>query len=293
MYKYLISFICFMFIVAMCISKHNGSDEFDDVQYSESEEIINYQTPSALEEPIEEVTYQAEEESFTQSIEIPFSTSGNEGQVLVRRGYTLSYDIRTKNPIWVAWQLSKDHVNGTVPRYKGPYLDDTEVKGYTPNDMDWERRPRYLSHGHMCPAGDNKWDEEAMRQTFYLSNMCPQASGLNSGGWNRLEEKCRDWARQYDSVYIACGPVFYSETPETMGRAEIWIPDAFYKVILRLGSNPEALGFLYANNEEPHHMQECVRTVDEIEALTGLDFFKNLDDDIELTVESSSDLSIW
>lgn len=291
MYKYLISFILLMLIVALCISRHNGSDDNDGVQYSETGEVVDLHSQDEIETTIEEIKYR--EKASTQSIEIPLTTAGDEGQILTRMGYTLSYDIISKNPLWVAWQLTREHADGGIPRYQGPYLDDNEVQGYTPNDTDWEGRPRDLSHGHMCPAGDNKWDREAMRQTFYLSNMCPQASGLNSGGWNRLEEKCRDWARIYESVYISCGPVFYTDTPKTMGRAEIWIPDAFYKVILCLGSTPKALGFLYENNDEPHPMQESVRTVDEIEVLTGLDFFPSLDDEIESVVESSSNLSIW
>lgn len=309
MYKYLISFIVAVFIAALIIGQCRGDDydsvNEDDLEYVEqtsestsTETIIKGQRNLGADINIEDksdvvivpepsmVTY------ISDDLEIPKLTKDLAEQIVSRIGYTASYNISTKNPNWVSWHLTREHTTGLVPRYKG-YLDDHDVKGYTPSEMDWYNMPQSLSHGHMCPAGDNKWDEKAMEQTFLLSNMCPQTKSLNSGSWNKLEEKCRDWSKKYGSIYIVCGPVFFSETPKTMGNAKIWIPDAFFKVILCMEGTPKAIGFVYANDEEPHNMQQSAMAVDEIEAITGIDFFYSLPDDIEDSIEAVVDFKNW
>lgn len=307
MYKYLISFIVAVFIAALFIGQCSG----DDYDY---EDDIKYETPESPEPKPTEInttwknTGDAEKinsrslsDSDQSSSTIEYNPSGLEipklvksmsEQIVTRKGYTASYNISTKNPNWVAWNLTREHANGSVPRFKG-YLDDNEIQGYVPKEEDWFNMPQSLSHGHMCPAGDNKWDEKAMEQTFLLSNMCPQTQKLNSGSWNKLEEKCRDWARKYGSIYIVCGPMYESDSPSTVGNAKIWIPDAFYKVVLCMEGTPQAIGFIYANDEQPHNMQQSVRTVDEIESITGIDFFHSLPDEIENSIEAAADFSGW
>lgn len=307
MYKYLISFIIAVFIAALFIGQCSGDDYDyeDDMGYEapvdselDSADIKTTQRNLEDSERADSSFLSDSEQSSTNieynpfGLEIPTLSKSMSEQIVSRKGYTTSYNIKTKNPNWVAWNLTRDHANGSVPRYKG-YLDDNEIQGYVPKEEDWFNMPPTLSHGHMCPAGDNKWDKKAMEQSFLLSNMCPQTQKLNSGSWNKLEEKCRDWARKYGSVYIVCGPVYESDSPATMGNAKIWIPDAFYKVVLCMVGTPKAIGFIYANDEQPHNMQQSVRTIDEIEAMTGIDFFCSLPDDIEISIESTANFNIW
>lgn len=307
MYKYLISFIVAVFVAALFIGQCSSDDydyddeeEYETTDFPESEpaEINTTQRNNGDAEKVDSHSLSDSEQSTTNieynpsGLEIPKLSKSMSEQIVSRKGYTASYNITTKNPNWVAWNLTREHATGSVPRYKG-YLDDYEIQGYVPKEEDWYNMPSSLSHGHMCPAGDNKWDEKAMEQTFLLSNMCPQTQKLNSGSWNKLEEKCRDWARRYGSIYIVCGPVYESDSPSTMGTAKIWIPDAFYKVILCMEGTPKAIGFIYANDEQPHNMQQSVRTVDEIETMTGIDFFCSLPDDIENSIESIANFSKW
>lgn len=304
MYKFLISFFVTIFVIALIIG-HCHSGDYDDEDYQEDamelvEDNSEFNTDSQKANERIEFTRPEPDDNgkipddfeYYHGLEIPKLVKNIAEQIITRIGYTVSYNINTKNPNWVAWNLIKEHTTGSSPRYKG-YIDDTEIKGYTPSESDWSNLPQSLSHGHMCPAGDNKWDEKAMEQTFLLSNMCPQTRSLNSGSWNKLEEKCREWAKKYESIYIVCGPLYYSDEPKTMGKARIWIPDAFYKVILCVTGEPKAIGFVYPNDEEPHNMQQNVKSVDEIEDLTGIDFFCSLPDDIENLIESKSDFSKW
>ena len=138
----------------------------------------------------------------------------------------------------------------------------------------------------MCPAGDNKWNRDAMNETFLFTNICPQVHGLNAGAWNDLELACRSWARKYGDVYIACGPI-YEGTPRTIGRNRVAVPTAFFKVILCMRGQgaPKSIGFIYPNASTSRKMFSYAMSVDEVERRTGIDFFTNLEDNTEETVE--------
>lgn len=229
----------------------------------------------------------------TTSLEFPRLTSSLPEQILCRVGYTTSYNNQTKNANWVAWHLTADHTDGTWKRDGIPYMVDEDVNGARQELEDWDDLAMELDHGHMCPAGDNKWSGEAMEQTFLLTNMCPQNSALNRGDWEKLESRCRGWAKHYGEIYIACGPIFYSQDYKTIGDNKVGVPDAFFKVVLRMGKKPAALGFIYPNDGTHHPMDYYVLTVDEVENKTGIDFFYNLPDDVENDIESHSELNKW
>ncbi len=225
------------------------------------------------------------------NLEIPRLTSKRDEQILYREGYTTSYNKTTKNSNWVAWHLPKEHTDGPCKRKGIPYFVDTDVKGARQELSDYYNPPYPIDHGHMCPAGDNKWSKKAMEQTFLLTNMSPQYSALNKGDWEELERRCRGWARHYGEIWIVCGPIF-NPNYRTIGNG-VGVPDAFFKVILRMGKRPKALGFIYPNNQGRHDMSFYLRSVDEVEIMTGIDFFYNLPEDIETIVESDSNLKEW
>ena len=108
-----------------------------------------------------------------------------------------------------------------------------------------------------------------------------------------MEEDCRDWAETYDCIYIVCGPIFYGKARRTIGEDKVAVPDAFFKVILRLGNNPQALGFIYPNRKCPGGKANYVMPVDKVEEIVGMDFFSSLDDNVENKVEQSSNLNLW
>ncbi len=145
----------------------------------------------------------------------------------------------------------------------------------------------------MCPAGDNKWDSIAMRESNLLTNICPQHRSLNSGLWNKIEQDCRKWAKRYGDVYIVCGPVLLNREHETIGENKVVVPEAFFKVILCLQGEPKAIGFVIRNNEGTKKKDQFINTVDDVERITGMDFFPALPDDIEEKVESFADISQW
>ena len=91
-------------------------------------------------------------------------------------------------------------------------------------------------------------DYRKRMKSYLQTNMCPQISSLNSGGWNKLEEKCRKWANSYGDIYIVAGPIFHDGVKSTFGANKIAIPDAFFKVVLCLTDKPKAIVFIYEND---------------------------------------------
>ena len=224
------------------------------------------------------------------AIEMPAPLKGKKERILRRKAYTVSYNTETRCPNWVAWHLTAEHTDGMVNR-KNMFLEDMDVPAPRATNEDY--RGSGWSRGHLCPAGDNKWDEQAMEESFLLTNVCPQDRGLNSGVWNRIEMDCRRWAQKYGDVYIVCGPVLMNRQLETIGRNKVVVPEAFFKVILCLKGEPKAIGYVIRNNEGKKKRDLFINTVDQVERITGYDFFPALPDDIERAVEAMADIKEW
>lgn len=232
----------------------------------------------------------SDETSNSESLEIPRITNSVSSQILVRKGYTTSYNKDTKNPNWVAWHLTAEHADGPYER-SNDFYEDEEVEAPRATLADYRRSG--WSRGHMCPAGDNKWDEVAMHESFSLINICPQDTRLNSGLWNSIEMNCRTWARRYGDIYIVCGPVYLNREHETIGDNRVVVPEAFFKVVLCLNGTPKAFGIVVRNNSGQKKRDLYYNSVDEVERITGIDFFHNLPDDIENEVEATANIEEW
>lgn len=234
-----------------------------------------------------------EEPAFPDSIfEIckPAPLDGVSEQIIKKKAYIVSYNKDTKIPNWVAWYLTGEHSDGPVGRSNAFYED---IEAPAPRATIEDYKGSGWSRGHMCPAGDNKWDVEAMNQSFSLVNVCPQDVSLNSGLWNVIERDCRKWAKKYGELYIVCGPVLLNREHETIGSNKVAVPEAFFKVILRLNPQPAAIGFIVRNNEGTKKRDYYVNTVDDVERITGMDFFSALPDDIENEVEAHANINDW
>lgn len=215
---------------------------------------------------------------------------GVPSQLVKKTNYIVSYNQNTKCPNWVAWHLTAEHTDGLCKRL-GNFHEEEMVP--TPRATLNDYRGSGWSRGHMCPAGDNKWSSSAMYDSFSLVNVCPQNSNLNSGLWNSLEMDCRKWAREYGDIYIVCGPVYMNREHETIGANGIVIPEAFFKVVLCLTGKPKAFGVIVRNTEGNNKRDLYYNTIDQVERITGMDFFSALPDDIENLVEAKADISEW
>ena len=224
-------------------------------------------------------------------VEIPARLSQTPEQILRRVGYTVSYNSSLRVPNWVAWHLTAAHLKGNTKRSESKFHEDEDVPEPRAVDFDYVRSG--YDRGHMCPAGDNKWSQEAMDQSFLFTNICPQAPSLNRGDWNEMEQACRKWARQYGDLYIVCGPIFYKKRPKTIGKDKVAVPDAFFKVVLCMKGEPKAIGFIYKNADGNRPKGDYANSVDEVERITGIDFFPSLPDKIEKKVEAQCRPDDW
>jgi len=224
-------------------------------------------------------------------LEIPAYTQPRKhSQKIEHKAYTVDYNEEWRLANWVAYSLMDEQTTGPVERYNR-FNPDPMVHGATAQF--WDYKNSNYDRGHLVPAGDMKWDKTAMMECFYLSNICPQNHSLNEGDWNYLENRVRGWANFYGKVYVVCGPMV-SEHPDVIGENCIAVPDAFYKVVLcNMRGKWNAIGFVYPNEGTHHDLSHYCRTVDEVESLTGIDFFPQLPDNVESSVESAYDKSMW
>jgi endonuclease G len=232
-----------------------------------------------------------QQETTVERLEIPLPLKNTSEQILYRKGYTVSYNKGNKIPNWVAWHLTAEHATGPYRRPSGAWHEDNEVPAPRATFADY--RDCGWSRGHMCPAGDNKWDKDAMYDSFLLTNCCPQDANLNSGDWNQIEMSCRRWAQKYGDVYIVCGPVLYRKEHETIGPNKIVVPEAFYKVVLCLNGKPKGIGFIRKNTDTSRRNDLYVNTISEVERITGMTFFPTLSKEVAATVKSQANLKDW
>ena len=223
--------------------------------------------------------------------ELPRLNNHQPEQVIEHLGYTVSYNPKWLVPNWVAYELTNSETYGEQER-SSHFKPDPLVKGDPVVTSDYSKSG--YDRGHMAPAADMKWSEQAMRESFYMTNICPQIHSLNAGDWKDLEELARDWAQQYGSIYIACGPIMEADY-QTIGKTHsIAVPSAFYKVFLRKIRNGwTSIGFIMPNKAGNRPLMTYMFTVDEVEEQTGLDFFYNLPDSIESQVENTYSVSDW
>ena len=216
-----------------------------------------------------------------------------DGVLIEHEGFTLLFDTKTMCPRWVAWELTAEETRGKVSRSGVDFKADDQVPEQY-QVASWDYNGGHYGRGHMCPAGDMKWSQQAMQDCHYMTNICPQTAELNKTWWEHLERACRSWARQDGSVQIVCGPVF-SDNPKRFGKKHrMAVPKGFYKVVLSLKEGKEkAIGFYYTNDDAPQPMEDAVRSVDDIEQLTGIDFFSSLPDEQEDRLEAMTDLRSW
>ena len=287
---YLMLFVMSFLTTTMISCRRHRGHMSIEVNHPRAAEInVSVDTEIAENEPI--IDYEKE-------LLLPVPIVKRPEIVIQRKSYFCSFNRETRCANWSAWYLPKEHADGPYKRKQlripGNYIEDESTLEGRQLLSDWDGVISY-DHGHLCPSGDNKWDREAMRQTFYLSNMCVQNSSLNQGPWEHLESTCREWAKKFKSIYIISGPVFKTKPIKTIGSG-LPIPDSFFKVVLCMDTDePKAIGFIYDNSDpgDGDRLANHALSVDEVEIITGYDFFSVLPDELESKIESHYSLNEW
>lgn len=216
----------------------------------------------------------------------------SDGEVVRHDGYVLRYRDEYEQADWVAYPLLAFEIKGDAERDRESFQPDPLVESGTALPIDYTRSG--YDRGHLAPAGDFKFSQRLTRESFYMSNVSPQAPQFNRGVWKELEDQVRSWARRDRGLYVVTGPVLKSGL-ETIGkRNEVAVPEQFYKVILYCNApDIRIIGFLMNNEPSNESLRSFVVPVDQIEKLTGIDFFPFIPDDLERKLESSVKPGEW
>ena len=220
----------------------------------------------------------------------PAPLSGTPEQVLTKKGFVTSYNSSTRLPNWVYWHMTSDHVGGSESRFGISYHEDTKVAKPRATLADY-RRSGY-TRGHMCPAADCKWSRKALKESFALTNICPQTEKCNSGVWNSIETQCREWVLEYGDLYVVCGPI-YDGVPETIGDNRVAVPDGFFKVVACLNGKKKGIAFICDNVDRNQTLKSCVASIEDVERMTGIEFFPNLNAKDSRAIKERGTLRDW
>ncbi|MBQ7645131.1 MAG: DNA/RNA non-specific endonuclease [Spirochaetales bacterium] len=227
-----------------------------------------------------------------EGLEIPAYVEGHE--VVRHTGYTLSWNEQHLVADWVAYELTATELDTQESSRSEDFRPDESVRRSSQLD---DYRGSGYSRGHLAPAQDFKWSANAMSDTFYLTNMVPQEQDNYNGGiWLKAENATRDCARITGTVYVVTGPVLTDGPFETIGANKVTVPKQCYKALLIIDTDGTVQTIAMSipqTAKKKESISNYLMTVDELEKLTGLDFFIELDDEIENAAESKFDIDFW
>lgn len=210
--------------------------------------------------------------------------------------FTGAFDRRTRNPAWVAEHITPQSLmqrNGD--RKNSSFYEDVAIPPAFRAKLSDYFRSGY-DRGHQVPASDAKWSQDAMDETFSLSNMCPQVGeGFNRDYWAHFEDFCRRLTTKYPSVRIVTGPLYlphrdpdgkWRVSYEVVGNPpNVAVPTHFYKIIYGEDgtANPRsnvALGaFVLPNTRIPNEksLGDFEVPLEAVERASGLEFASKLE----------------
>ena len=204
-------------------------------------------------------------------------------QVIKHGYYKLCYLDKYRLSLWTTHELTPQSIRGNQKRTDNYRLDPRLFSSFEGVEGGDYRRSGF-DRGHLVPAADMRLNYQAMSESFYMTNMTPQAPGFNRGIWQSLERLCRNLVLNYGAALVITAPVL----EEGLGQLKkgITIPKMFYK-ILYWPKKDLMMAFLLPNQKQSGlEPQDFQVTVDEVEQQTGLDFFAHLPDSLEDQLES-------
>ena len=222
--------------------------------------------------------------------------------------YELEYDKSKFHSRWVAFRFDGNTRAQSVGRSDEPFMDDPSLsstlhigyKGFGPG----------YDRGHLCASADRLYDRTANEQTFYMSNMSPQLSSFNQGYWVTLESQVQKLGRSKtfsDTLYVVKGgTIKEGQIKSYITRKngnKVAVPKYYYMALLKVKNGVyhsiafwmehKEYGYSYKNKAPLSEIMSHAVSVNELEQLTGIDFFPNLPDATEEKVEDQKDINTW
>jgi endonuclease G len=211
----------------------------------------------------------------------------------------VSYNSGRKVPTWVSWELNTSYFGSTTRQ--DDFRPDDTLPANLPQASLADYSGSGFDRGHMCPSDDRTLTTAANSQTFFLTNMVPQAANNNRGPWEKLEAESRTLASAGKEVFVIAGGVF-SASSRTIGSGVV-VPDQTFKVVVVLDAvgqgprdvttNTRVIAVEMPNDDSQISLSADWHSfrvsVDTIEAQTGYDFLSDVDPAVQAVIESRVD----
>lgn len=222
--------------------------------------------------------------------------------------YMLEYDITKYHSRWVAFRFDATTRTQFTGRSDEPFTDDPSLSStYHIGNRGFGRG---YDRGHLCASADRVYNTTANEQTFYMTNMSPQMSSFNQGYWVTLEglvQKCGRNASFADTLYVVKGGTIKNDQiinyiTRSNGK-KVAVPKYYYMALLKVKNNAyssiafwmehKEYGYDYKNKAPLSEIAKNAITINQLEALTGINFFPNLPDAAEEKIESRCNPTEW
>ncbi len=238
-----------------------------------------------------------------QSYVLPELKEGEE--VINHTAMSLVYEEQHEQAKWVAHIVLPDIIKGNVGRTNDFRIDPLVKTGsatevdyflkYLQEDSTFEYDGFGYDRGHLAPSADFRWSEKALSESYFYSNMSPQLPELNRGIWAELEGVLRGYiiANPTTELYVVTGPVLHDSLPPIQrGLNKVSIPEKYFKVVVDV-NHQRGIGFILPNKTSFYPLVSYSVSIDEVEKLTGINFFPKLEDALEEGVEKQHEPEEW
>ena len=216
---------------------------------------------------------------------------GPSDTLIEREGYALGYIEKHEQPAWVQYVLTADEVSRAMVNRSDDFRADPYVPTGSATPQDYTRSG--YDRGHLAPAADMAYSARTMSESFYMSNMSPQAPQFNRGIWSKLEKLVRHFATREKRIVVVTGPILSAEKAITIGANKVSVPQYYYKAIYDTTPPEKMIAFVMPNEGSNADLRTFVVTVDDVEVMTGLDFFSLVPQPLQEQLESSINISAW
>ena len=199
----------------------------------------------------------------------PQIKSEGNNQYICKTGYALNYNYETKVSYFAVEHLEAINLVKNASRKNDFREDESVPAGHRAVLKDYVGSA--YDRGHMAPAGDFGYSNNAMSESFFLTNMMPQVSGNNRGIWKLLEENIRDWAQKRGELYIITGTIYDRSADKVIGNG-VKVPSRLYKIVID-AKRVQSISFMLPNEKlDPNSIDQYVVSIADIEKQTGIDF---------------------
>ena len=222
---------------------------------------------------------------------LSYGVPGAADSIIEREGYALGYIEKHEQPAWVQYIMTAEVVSRRAAKRGDDFRPDPDVPTGSATPQDYTRSG--YDRGHLAPAADMSFSVKTMSESFFMSNMSPQAPQFNRGIWSKLEKQVRHFATKEKRIVVVTGPILPAEKTITIGANKVTVPQYYYKVIYDTTPPEKMIGFVLPNKGSSADLRTCVVTVDRVEELTGLDFFSTVPKEKQEQMERTITVENW